>query len=451
MYRRNQELIDQDFLEKTGMTVKESLQQHIESGDFRETVGYGGMGLEGDNTAGYGQQYLNLGLYEVPLEGFKEAQEGDYALIGFAANITRDFSTWEFKVPEEQDYVPFIVWLRWQGIEGLIVEIVANIGDKRSESLMEIRDLFDTSVGEIYSMGTLTYLRSLEDLGGYHVEPEIYLNPRYLYAEDASPVKKQALVDWDGNYVQGFTELWEIGELGRGLINIWHVQENLDEDDVGVFVDYVRMDKVQYWEPHPDPAIYDAFESEAIDPTLWETLNRTNSPYINADIYHGAFRIFNTGSLNNEGFDLRVREVRKLDGPFVFQTDIRVVSLSGGGYGTNGHFQIHSDSGGVRWWTTCRINRGLISCDVTKNENNPQQEVYSWVTNQIEISEWNTVRIEINPELGGFQYYFNGELVGTYLPDFAENLRDAELDVSIGIWVFKGLVNVEFDNIRVSD
>ena len=44
----------------------------------------------------------------------------------------------------------------------------------------------------------------------------------------------------------------------------------------------------------------------------------------------------------------------------------------------------------------------------------------------IHFDQWYIVRIEISPENGAVQYYLDGKLIDTYLPDDAEKLLEPE-------------------------
>lgn len=118
---------------------------------------------------------------------------------------------------------------------------------------------------------------------------------------------------------------------------------------------------------------------------------------------------------------------------------------------TTGNVQIHMYSNNPEWWAECLVHRystGIFtSCISTKWPT----ESFDYQTEfiQTDFNQWNTVRMEINPETSEFSFYINGQFAGSYIPAEAERLKSSRFTFSIGTWSQDGIIVGHIDDVRI--
>jgi serine/threonine protein kinase len=106
------------------------------------------------------------------------------------------------------------------------------------------------------------------------------------------------------------------------------------------------------------------------------------------------------------------------------------------------HAQLWADFQDYQWWTSCDVlmessssDKGFFNChDGRIYTNGSSTNDYSTSLIPVNTNEWQTVRIEIEPETFQLNYYLNGELIGERVPSDADKLKVKTLTPDFGIW-----------------
>ena len=79
--------------------------------------------------------------------------------------------------------------------------------------------------------------------------------------------------------------------------------------------------------------------------------------------------------------------------------------------------------------------------------------VYQTDAVSINFDQWYVVRIEIQPDSGAVQYYLDGNLLSTYVPDDVDELTQENVWFypNIGAWVSNGSITAYVDNVRITE
>ena len=209
------------------------------------------------------------------------------------------------------------------------------------------------------------------------------------------------------------------------------------------------------WEAFNTPPLYDDFSGEDLDRDLWlpSTLPQGFS-YKQTD---GLIILKSESAQEAIGFDLQLKSsIGYLKDITAFEAKLQLKSDSQGDFG---FVKIGLDTEELEnhWWVQCTLGRDLrerqpvFICDVSQWKDN--RVVSEFETEEIKIifDRWYTVRIETNPALGAFQFYLDGEIVGTYSPQRAAELLEMYMKPTVGIWMYEDVsLTAYVDDVRIS-
>ncbi len=104
-----------------------------------------------------------------------------------------------------------------------------------------------------------------------------------------------------------------------------------------------------------------------------------------------------------------------------------------------------------QWYSLC----GLIAYDNNVDflfdvVDTRQGSIHSESVPRLSYNQWYVARMEIDPATMEFSCYANGELVGSYTPDNADQLREATFEVGLHTWFSEGaMATIQLDDARL--
>ncbi len=215
---------------------------------------------------------------------------------------------------------------------------------------------------------------------------------------------------------------------------------------------FIGPTPIPSWTPFPGSPVFEEFSTEELDQTKWETpmiAKPANFPW---KIYQETLNIQSNGKIQNEGADFNLNTSRKISDLNTFEAKTKIwVGSYGTAYAT---VSIHAKLLRSNWQAQCKTGRFadelLFKCEVQTLVNGKKNLEFSTKSVNIQPSEWYDVRIEFSPEYGAIQFYLDGELIATYLPNDAEEIKKGiELQPEVGVWCEDGVINASFDDIRL--
>jgi hypothetical protein len=208
---------------------------------------------------------------------------------------------------------------------------------------------------------------------------------------------------------------------------------------------------VSPWEALPQPPLYDDFDGESLDLAMrWRLPTANSSAYTHLQEY-GRF-IVDARDYGPDGqdFNLNMAGERELADLGAFEVKLKLQSGSKGFAFAKIGLGAHSPE--LDWVTVCRFGNSMgdptAQFDVATTG---YHVLYRTPAVPIHFDQWYIVRIEISPENGAVQYYLDGKLIDTYVPDDAEKLIHPRTKFSpgIGVWKSYATIGVQFDEVRI--
>ena len=193
-----------------------------------------------------------------------------------------------------------------------------------------------------------------------------------------------------------------------------------------------------------DLALYDDFN----DPTYDGSYNPNLWYFEGSDFYdvmqdNGAMVFSNSTSPGPGSGVLTIRQpgLRTIEQIQEFEADLKISSDYSGGFASVLIQILIDDINGHGWWTQCTLHgsdnsvQPFFVCDVfTFNETDLFLE-YKTTGIALSYDTWYTAKIEVDPQTAQFNYYLNGNLVGSYIPNDASGLLTASnLEPRISVW-----------------
>jgi len=213
------------------------------------------------------------------------------------------------------------------------------------------------------------------------------------------------------------------------------------------------------WNLLPIPPLYDDFESNDIDNDKWgEGWGASvagSSGYYSYKQDNGVLEIKSNGTIQSEDFGLPLTGARSISQIQAFEARLKISRGSQGFAFVK--IQISADLDTYDWYTQCRLGGSLqkqptFICDIAKSLGG-YGIVYQTDAVSINFDQWYVVRIEIQPDSGAVQYYLDGNLLSTYVPDDVDELTQENVWFypNIGAWVSNGSITAYVDNVRITE
>ncbi len=279
----------------------------------------------------------------------------------------------------------------------------------------------------------LSYDQTLVIFDGWLPDESIYGEPKY-YAMNLEGTHVIPLSDQGHNLLYGY---WLLGSISTVPIDPFS---------------FLGPTPVPPWAPLPDAPVYDSFEGGTIDPALWHLPEIPPDSPFQWNVWDGGLNIRTEQSIRANGIDFYLNTVNTIRELNTFASRVKLWS---GTYGSVFlKMQLSATIEGHEWWTQCRL--GVVAdepsfvCEVYSHVGQSAQLEYMTRRIPAFLSTWNDVRIELSPDFGALQFYFNGEVIGTYQPLHAnELLSGVVLHPAIGVWSHDGSINASFDDVRI--
>jgi hypothetical protein len=246
----------------------------------------------------------------------------------------------------------------------------------------------------------------------------------------------------------------KLAVVGDGKVQIWGLYARVGEDAALRTIETPTPNptsvKMSRWSAR-DVQVYDNFDTDGLDPDLWGV--DTDRPgFFSYAPDGGLLQVASKAPLNAGGILFILEPYR--DKPI---DQVQVLEARLGWQGIEGGFGLVKIAISANlygdWWTACYIGshpgdaQPYFTCDVVSGGKQEFQ------TALVDVSQGRLyrARIEIDPKSGALQFYLNGEILDTYLPDDAARLLKAKFIPMVGMWVSEGTVlKAEIDEIRVS-
>lgn len=198
--------------------------------------------------------------------------------------------------------------------------------------------------------------------------------------------------------------------------------------------------------PRPTPTPTPTMEA---DPTVYDDFNNPTSGGYNRDLWTmfsepgGQYQIvqqdgtmmFTQQGKPEKGTGLATLKSISLDRPTFFEARLMLSSEVNAG---NVGLQIRVDfSPNESWYAECRVyQEDGKAWAVCSEKFWSQQEEWYYDSEPIlvQLGSWHIVRIEVDPATMTFNYFINGQLVGSHIPRVADRLKKARFRLNMGIW-----------------
>jgi tetratricopeptide (TPR) repeat protein len=188
-----------------------------------------------------------------------------------------------------------------------------------------------------------------------------------------------------------------------------------------------------------DPTVYDNFNNSAFNgkynTRLW---SGGTAEELRVQQRNGFLEFSSSPSPTGEDRTLDPRRLEQLtlENFNFFESKLRLVDHVGKLAFVK--IQLFADLKQKGWWTQCRLNASqnespYFVCDVYTMFGGNNQE---YITKPIVVNynTWYTVRIHIDPQTGGLDFYLDNQRVDTYMPKDAAELRNAGFTARLGVW-----------------
>jgi hypothetical protein len=187
-----------------------------------------------------------------------------------------------------------------------------------------------------------------------------------------------------------------------------------------------------------DPTVYDNFNNPANDGSFNQSQWRYRTDPPNQIVQQdGILVVTQDGKPENTELEARKYDRVTLNSPNLFEAKLM---LDPDKHAGNVHLHLDADdvSGLGDWFSQCIIDyhsddQAGANCWDTAW---PYQEghAYSSEWKQVDYGMWHTFRIEVDPATMTFTYYMDGQMIGSHVPVYAEELKKARFTLSIGVW-----------------
>jgi outer membrane protein assembly factor BamD (BamD/ComL family) len=214
-----------------------------------------------------------------------------------------------------------------------------------------------------------------------------------------------------------------------------------------------------------DPSVYDNFNNPAYDGTyntgLWlPEIEDEIAEYVDVEQQNGLLVFTNSPHPVDGGGCMRLRrsslwtlgQVRFLEARMMIDSDHE------GNYAFV-KIQISADLRAHGWWTQCRLgsyaggedeHAGFI-CDVYTHDDEQFSSEYLTPLVHVSYDEWYTARIGVDPQTARLDFYLDGELIGSHVPEDAAELLTVRVWPKVGIWqVANSSATRYIDDVRVA-
>ncbi|MBN1995388.1 MAG: NPCBM/NEW2 domain-containing protein [Anaerolineae bacterium] len=188
-----------------------------------------------------------------------------------------------------------------------------------------------------------------------------------------------------------------------------------------------------------DPTVYDNFNNPAHDGGFNQSLwTYWSDPPNQIEQREGMLVITKDGKVEGTNLALHKYEYVHLrtltsNSPTFFEAKLMLDNNKH----ASGNVQLHFNADlvvGDAWFAECGIgDEGWAYCFDTLW---PWQEEHSYDAEgkQVNYGEWHTFRIELDPGSMTFTYYIDGQVAGSHVPVDAEQLKNANFTVYVGVW-----------------
>jgi hypothetical protein len=205
--------------------------------------------------------------------------------------------------------------------------------------------------------------------------------------------------------------------------------------------------------PTPDSMIYDNFNVSDFEGKFNTDLWKSGGDALSPSYIKQQDGILEFWIAPNSGEYLPLEATKKTDSNQYNFAQSKIL-LSSDRVGTDGDTSFvlyirNNHNVDVIFW--CGIGRSPIIetwCEVYRSTT-PETE-FSSVKKTTDYDVWHTFRIEIDPEINA-TFYIDGQRVGSYKPNDAEELKNKEFRVELGVWSpSQDGIKAQFDEVWIS-
>jgi hypothetical protein len=210
-----------------------------------------------------------------------------------------------------------------------------------------------------------------------------------------------------------------------------------------------------------DPDLYDDFDNLSYDSSfdrsqwvLWadsqgEIGQQDGVLMASLDIQSDTSAGVTLGAREYDGFELRELAA---DGAIFLEAKLM---LSEDHHAGNVQLHLGADLENDReWFSECNVmgyedDSVWARCFDTRW---PWQDEYGYDAKEkrVDLGTWHKVRIELDPDSMAFTYFIDGQSVGSHIPADADDLREADFSISVGVWgPSSGRVTGYIDDVRI--
>lgn len=316
-------------------------------------------------------------------------------------------------------------------VENVVLKALAREAEDRYQSAAELADAFNAAVAEsgvergqttLASLATSAYDAHTRDAIPVEDLPPSQLETLAIQAEEP---RSKGIPGW----------AWGVGLAGIIVLGAVLVLTRILP---------ARQD---------EPGLYDAFDDPAYDGGFNDQLwYQYGGQSCNVSQDGGTLTINRTDQTTGEECGLAV----KPPGITIRGSDL--------GY-TEALWQISDDhipptvEGALRYLADLPDGQWYVSCGLIAGDQNfdflfdavdtRQGSVYSQAIPRLFYNQWYLARIEVDPATMEFSCYADGELVGSYIPDNADQLREASFEVEFHTWFPPGsMATIQVDDTR---